>query len=139
MCKTCATCATRKNPSKRGRGPLQNVVAGYLMQIIAVDIVGPISPSTTGNAYMLVAVTEATKLVDNHRGNERFESCIWMNFYNSALKASHFAVWWGVHLPPPPPPPPQEINEPKLMNSMVDKMRVTEHLIFYTEGAFGIK
>ena len=54
-CKTCATCAARKNPSKRGKAPLQNVVAGYPMQIVAVDIVGPISPSTTGNAYILVA------------------------------------------------------------------------------------
>ena len=37
---------------RRGKAPLQNVVAGYPMQIVAVDIVGPISPSTTGNAYI---------------------------------------------------------------------------------------
>ena len=63
-CKTCATCAARKNPSKRGKAPLQNVVAGYPMQIVAVDIVGPISPSTTGNAYILVASDYFTKWVE---------------------------------------------------------------------------
>ena len=81
-CKTCATCAARKNPSQKSRALLQNVVAGYPMQIVAVDIVGPISPSTTGNTYIVVAsdyftrwveayaipnqeaVTVATKLVD---------------------------------------------------------------------------
>ena len=63
-CKTCATCTARKNPSKRGKAPLQNVVAGYPMQIVAVDIVGPISPSTTGNAYILVASDNFTKWVE---------------------------------------------------------------------------
>ena len=48
----CATCVARKNPSKKGRAPLLIAVAGYPIQIVAVDIVGPISPSTTGNAYM---------------------------------------------------------------------------------------
>eukprot|EP00731_Ephydatia_muelleri_P011775 Em0006g669a len=36
--KTCATCAARKNP----RAPLQNVVAGYPMQIVAVVELGTI-------------------------------------------------------------------------------------------------
>ena len=63
-CKTCATCAARKNPSRRGRAPLQNVAAGYPMQIVAVDIVGPISPSTTGNTYILVASDYFTKWVE---------------------------------------------------------------------------
>ena len=54
-CRTCPNCATRKTPSPRGKAPLGTIVAGYPMQIIAVDILGPLPQSEAGNSYILVA------------------------------------------------------------------------------------
>ena len=34
-CKTCVHCATRKAPTRKRRGPLQNILTGYPMQIVA--------------------------------------------------------------------------------------------------------
>ena len=41
-CSTCAKCATRKMPPRRDHAPLQGISSEYPMQIVAVDIVGPI-------------------------------------------------------------------------------------------------
>ena len=81
-CKTCATCAARTNPSQKSRTPLQNVVAGYPMQIVAVDIVGPISPSTTGNTYILVASDYFTRWVEAYAIPKAVTVArsLWMNF-----------------------------------------------------------
>ena len=51
---TYSRCATRKTPSQK-QSPLQGISAAYPMQIVAVDIVGPISPGDTNNWYILVA------------------------------------------------------------------------------------
>ena len=81
-CKTCSHCAAIKNPTHTRRAPLQSMLAGYPMQIVAVDIVGPFPSRESGNTSVLVAsdyfskwveaygipyqeaVTVATKLVD---------------------------------------------------------------------------
>ena len=81
-CKTCSHYAARKNPTHTRRAPLQSMLAGYPMQIVAVDIVGPFPSGESGNTYVLVAsdyfsrwveaygipnqeaATVATKLVD---------------------------------------------------------------------------
>eukprot|EP00731_Ephydatia_muelleri_P015777 Em0009g201a len=54
-CSTCAKCATRKMPPHRGRAPLQGISSGYPMQIVAVDIVGPITSGDAKKPYILVA------------------------------------------------------------------------------------
>ena len=82
-CLTCESCAARKAPIPRRRGPLQNIKTGYPFQLVAVDIMGPFPKTKNGNSYILVAsdyftrwteayampnqeaVTVATKLVDN--------------------------------------------------------------------------
>ena len=82
-CLTCESCAARKAPIPRRRGPLQNIKAGYPLQLVAVNIMGPFPNTKNGNSYILVAsdyftrwaeayampnqeaVTVATKLVDN--------------------------------------------------------------------------
>ena len=64
-CKTCPTCAARKNPSRKSRAPLQSVqTAGYPLQLVAVDIVGPLTPSKTENTYILVASDYFTRWVE---------------------------------------------------------------------------
>ena len=53
-CNTCATCATRKSVGAKNRAPLQTIRAGYPMQVVAVDILGPLPESDGGNSYILV-------------------------------------------------------------------------------------
>ena len=40
-CRICPNCAMTKSLTQHRRGPLQNIKSGYLMQIVAMDIVGP--------------------------------------------------------------------------------------------------
>jgi len=44
----------RKTPTTTRRAPLGTIRAGYQMQIVAVDILGPLTESTNGNSYILV-------------------------------------------------------------------------------------
>ena len=81
-CQTCSVCATKKSPQQGSRAPMQTIQAGSPMQVVAVDITGPLPESEAGNRYILVvgdyftkwmeayaipdqeATTVATKLVD---------------------------------------------------------------------------
>ena len=53
-CSTCAVCASHKTPTPKPRSPLQSVKAGFPMQLVAVDILGPLPESEAGNKYILV-------------------------------------------------------------------------------------
>ena len=53
-CKLCPNCASVKTPPRKNRAPLQSVKVGYLLQMVAVDIVDPFPESKTGNSYILV-------------------------------------------------------------------------------------
>eukprot|EP00731_Ephydatia_muelleri_P035045 Em0093g14a len=81
-CNTCAACISRKTPAPKQRASLQSILVGQPMQLVAVDILGPLPESGNGNSYILVvgdyftrwmeaypiqnqeAVTVAQKLVD---------------------------------------------------------------------------
>ncbi|KAL5516845.1 hypothetical protein EMCRGX_G002271 [Ephydatia muelleri] len=81
-CNTCAACISRKTPAPKQRASLQSILVGQPMQLVAVDILGPLPESGNGNSYILVvgdyftrwmeaypiqnqeAVTVAPKLVD---------------------------------------------------------------------------
>ena len=39
---------------KKNQAPLRTIVAGYPMQVVAVDILGPLPESTAGKHYILV-------------------------------------------------------------------------------------
>ena len=62
--RTCSACTTRKSPPQRSRAPLQTVASGFPMQVVAVDILGPLPESTAGNSYILVAGDYFTKWVE---------------------------------------------------------------------------
>ena len=49
------------NQPKKNHAPLQTIKAGYPMQGVAVDIIGPLPESETGNKYVLVASDYFTK------------------------------------------------------------------------------
>ena len=51
---TCGSCAQRKSPPTSGRAPMQTIIAGYLTQVMAVDLLGSLPESRNGNSYVLV-------------------------------------------------------------------------------------
>ena len=60
-CSTCSVCASRKSVTPNNRAALNTIRAGYPMQVIAVDILGPLPDSALGNRYVLVAMDYFTR------------------------------------------------------------------------------
>ena len=51
-CQTCEVCARQKSAPKKNQAPLRTIVAGYPVQVVAVNILGPLPESTAGNPYI---------------------------------------------------------------------------------------
>lgn len=62
--RTCPVCATHKSPPQQNRAPLRTVSSGFPMQVVAVDILGPLPESTAGNSYILVVGDYFTKWLE---------------------------------------------------------------------------
>ena len=60
-CRTCVKCARRKYPIPQRKASMQTIQAGYPMQVVAVDIMGPLPETDDGNKYVLVAVDYFTR------------------------------------------------------------------------------
>nr|VZH99630.1 unnamed protein product [Spirometra erinaceieuropaei] len=60
-CNTCPVCAEVKNPNPTQRAPLQPIQTCYLNEVVDVDLMGPMPPSSGGNRYVLVLVDFFTK------------------------------------------------------------------------------
>ena len=63
-CATCPECATRKTAAPQRKAPLQTIMAGFPMQTVAVDIMGPLPESPSGNLYVLVAGDYFTRYME---------------------------------------------------------------------------
>ena len=63
-CRTCTPCASRKTPTPKLRAPLQTIKVGSPMQLVAVDILGPLPESPAGNSYVLVASDYFTRWME---------------------------------------------------------------------------
>ncbi|KAL5505635.1 hypothetical protein EMCRGX_G007099 [Ephydatia muelleri] len=63
-CQSCSACTTRKTPAPKRRAPLGTITAGYPMQIVAVDILGPLPRTEKGNSYVLAATDYYTRWVE---------------------------------------------------------------------------
>ena len=50
--------------SQVGRGPLKPVIVGYPLQLVAVDILGPLPVTSQGNSYILVAEDYFTRWLE---------------------------------------------------------------------------
>ena len=60
-CQTCTTCAARKTPAPKNRGKLQSIQSGYPMQLVAMDLLGPLPESIHKNSYILVVADYFTR------------------------------------------------------------------------------
>ena len=54
-CRTCTDCAKRKIPVPKGKAALSSIKVGYPLQLVAVDILGPLPESENRHKYILVA------------------------------------------------------------------------------------
>eukprot|EP00731_Ephydatia_muelleri_P039166 Em1164g1a len=63
-CRTCIRCTTRKTAAPKRKAPLQSLRAGYPMQIVCVDIMGPLPETEDGCKYVLVASDCFTRWVE---------------------------------------------------------------------------
>ena len=63
-CSSCEVCASRKGPNKKNRGKMGHVKAGFPMERVALDIMGPLPRSDRGNRYLLVLSDYFTKWVE---------------------------------------------------------------------------
>ena len=53
-CQQCTECAMRKTPVPKQRAKLTNILPSYPLQLVAVDLLGPLPESSQKNSYVLV-------------------------------------------------------------------------------------
>ena len=63
-CQKCAQCAARKTPSPKPKASLVSVSASAPLELVAMDILGPLPESTAGNSYILVVGDYFTKWME---------------------------------------------------------------------------
>lgn len=64
--KTCQLCQTRKTPVPAVRAPLTNIVASEPMELVVIDITGPLPITERENKYILVVGDMFTKWIENY-------------------------------------------------------------------------
>ena len=60
-CQGCPQCAQRKTPVPENRAKLTSIYPGYPLQLVTVDILGPLPESCHKNSYVLVVADYFTK------------------------------------------------------------------------------
>lgn len=60
----CDKCAARKSPTKKRLGELQQPEVGAPMELVALDILGPLPVTDRGNRYVLVIGDYYTKWIE---------------------------------------------------------------------------
>ena len=63
-CRNCDKCAARKSPAKLAKSPMQVYNVGAPMERWAIDVLGPLPRSNSGNLYLLVVGDYFTKWID---------------------------------------------------------------------------
>lgn len=62
----CGICNKRKHPIPKRRSPMQVEQSGYPMERIAIDILGELPESDSGNRYIVVISDYYTKWTESH-------------------------------------------------------------------------
>ena len=63
-CETCTSCSTRKTSAPKRQAPLQPIQSGYPLEIVAMDLAGPLPESPKRNHYILVIGDYFTKWME---------------------------------------------------------------------------
>ena len=63
-CQKCATCAARKTPTPKPKAALVPVPVSTPLELVAMDILGPLPESKSGNSYILVVGDYFTKWME---------------------------------------------------------------------------
>ncbi len=61
FCKECESCGARKNPHVYGRAPLQQFTVSQPMEMMAMDVLGPLPIRSEGNKFILVVMDYFSK------------------------------------------------------------------------------
>ncbi len=61
---TCSVCNHRKKTNRRAKFPMTSFQAGYPMERVHLDFMGPLPRTTNGNVYVLMMVDQFTKWVE---------------------------------------------------------------------------
>ncbi|CAF1042168.1 unnamed protein product [Brachionus calyciflorus] len=61
--KQCEVCQKTKNPTTLPKAPLKSIKCHYPMQLVTMDIVGPLAITSNGNKYILVICCHFSKFV----------------------------------------------------------------------------
>ena len=62
--RSCDLCARRKSPAKKGVAPLQQYRVGVPMERVAIDLLGPLPRTESGNQWVLVVGDYCTKWME---------------------------------------------------------------------------
>ncbi len=60
-CRSCDLCASRRGPPRKIRAPMAQYTLGSPMERLAIDVVGPLPESESGNKYLLIAADYFSK------------------------------------------------------------------------------
>ena len=60
-CQSCDLCASRRRPHKTPRAPMQTYTVGAPLERVAIDVLGPLPVSNSGNKFILVIGDYFTK------------------------------------------------------------------------------
>ena len=63
-CSTCAACTMRKSPAPRPKAKLCTISVGAPMDLVSMDILGPLPETPAGNSYVLVMGDHFTKWME---------------------------------------------------------------------------
>ena len=88
----CAVCNVNKKSCRRPKAALQMYHAGYPMERVHLDILGPFTPSESGNSYVLVMIDQFSKWIECVALPNQSADLVAREFFN------HFVVTFGCPL-----------------------------------------
>ena len=63
-CRNCDLCASRRGPPRKTRAPMKQHNVGAPLERVAIDVLGPLPESASGNRYLLIVQDYFTKWVE---------------------------------------------------------------------------